>query len=163
MSLRRNGASCPRPAALFTRVSGRRHGAVAATPLGPEVDSHGCRAREDILEKCGIGHSERIGSVTFLAFLTVILVVAVRDWESQRCASSAAWQPVAAAVTAWRYRWSIRSPAAKTKKLHHAQQESMTGGGAHDPGAAADPHGDGLPVGTGKLAATTLCLARDAW
>ena len=29
-------------------------------------------------------------------------------------ASSAAWVPEAAAVTAWRYVWSTRSPAAKT-------------------------------------------------
>ena len=42
----------------------------------------------------------------------------VMPWDSsQRSASMAALQPSAAAVTAWRYRWSWTSPAMKTPSI----------------------------------------------
>src|SRR6266404_5382703 len=88
-------------AALDVRGTGDRHGASAwdARREAPDV------------RRPRVGRPKR-------AYQAPAVLASVMPWDSsQRSASMAALHPSAAAVTAWRYRWSWTSPAMKTPSI----------------------------------------------
>src|SRR6185437_4628755 len=78
--------------------------ATRPAPRGPEINQYRFRAVEDVVRERSIADRDgtRWGHEEMFPFLAMESNEGQCGWPSQRWASSAAAQPLAAAVTAWR-------------------------------------------------------------